>query len=87
MKNPFLKLLKNTHGKIVHTRRVEVISSIIAENLPKELVSILDIGCGDGKLGKLIQDKSSNINIVGVDIMERPTCEIEYHSYDGNTYI
>jgi SAM-dependent methyltransferase len=85
MKNPFLSLLKSTHGKIVHSRRVEVISSIIANNLPNQLRNILDIGCGDGKLGKLIQLKSKNIHIVGVDIMERPTCEIEYHSYNGST--
>lgn len=85
MKNSFLKILKSTHGKIVHSRRVEIISSIIANNLPKELGSILDIGCGDGKLSKLIQDKSSDIKIVGVDIMERPSCEIEYHSYNGVT--
>jgi SAM-dependent methyltransferase len=83
MKNIFLTLIKKSHHSAVHTGRVEVISDLIAMNLPIDVVSMLDIGCGDGKISNLIQSKQGKVKIVGIDIMERPTCEIEYQSFDG----
>lgn len=79
-----LSFIKKLHHKYVFLRRIEVISNGINNQLPS-VNSILDIGCGDGSISKMISDKRKDIKIVGIDIMERPTCHIEYVSFDGTT--
>ncbi len=77
-----LSFIKKLHHTYVFKRRIEVISETINHLLPK-VDSILDIGCGDGSISKKIIDKRGDLQITGIDIMERPMCHIEYASFDG----
>lgn len=79
-----LSFIKKLHHKYVFLRRIEVISDGINNQLPV-VNSILDIGCGDGSISKKIIDKRNGLKIVGIDIMERPECHVEYVSFDGTT--
>lgn len=79
-----LSFIKKLHHKYVFLRRIEVISDGINNQLPV-VNSVLDIGCGDGSISKKIIDKRKDLKIVGIDIMERPMCHIEYVSFDGTT--
>lgn len=77
-----LNIIKKLHHKYVFMRRIEVISDEIAKQIPAN-ISILDIGCGDGNIGKLIREKKEGVVLSGIDIMERPACYIPYKNFDG----
>ncbi|MBW7845461.1 MAG: class I SAM-dependent methyltransferase [Bacteroidia bacterium] len=78
-----MKLLKDLHHEYVFLRRIRVISDEIAKQMPQN-ISVLDIGCGDGTISKLISEKSKGISYQGIDIMARPTCAIPFQEYDGS---
>ena len=78
-----LQLIKSLHNKIVHTNRVDTIAKTISKNLPNDINKILDIGCGDGLISKKINAALPKLNYTGIDVMERPTCHINYVSFDG----
>jgi SAM-dependent methyltransferase len=46
---------------------------------------VLDVGCGDGTIASLIAQVRPDISLRGVELMVRPGCKIECHSYDGVT--
>lgn len=51
--------------------RLKIASQMVSDCFSGEKLSVLDIGCGDGTLGKLLKDKlGDNIHIFGVDISE-----------------
>jgi SAM-dependent methyltransferase len=45
--------------------------------------SVLDIGCGDGTIGRLIAELRPDISIQGVEFLARPGCKIECRAFDG----
>ncbi len=57
-----LGLLKNLHHKYVFLRRINVLSTQIAQQLPND-IRILDIGCGDGTISKMILENKKNVTI------------------------
>jgi SAM-dependent methyltransferase len=77
-----LSTLKNLHHKCVHQRRVDVLAREIADHLPADC-SVLDVGCGDGTISKLIMDQRPGVRYQGIDVMARPVCAIPYQSFDG----
>ncbi len=79
-----LNLLKNFHHKYVFLRRINVLSAQIASQIPDNM-TILDIGCGDGTIAKMIIDKKINTTMNGIDIFERQTCVIPFKIFDGKT--
>jgi SAM-dependent methyltransferase len=46
-------------------------------------ISILDIGCGEGTISRMIMDSKQGITYQGIDIKARPTCAIPYQTFDG----
>ena len=56
------------------TQRIEVdkLLRVFLQQLPKQLknIKILDIGCGDGNITKLIASSNPNSNVLGIDISE-----------------
>lgn len=79
-----LGLLKNLHHKYVFLRRINVLSTQIAQQLPND-IRILDIGCGDGTISKMILENKKNVSIEGIDVFARETCAIPFKMFDGKT--
>ena len=77
-----LSMIKSFHHRWIFQRRIEILSSVLAEMIPPGS-SVLDIGCGDGNIGSLIRQKASGVSIHGLEVMARPACEIEYSLFDG----
>jgi len=75
-------MLERVHGQYVHRRRVEVLARHITEILPLG-ASVLDVGCGDGRLARLIMQERPDISIRGVDVLVRPQTEIPVAHFDG----
>lgn len=83
MRNTSKKFIKKIHAFTIHTNRVSTIANILIANIPSDVCSILDIGCGDGLISSKIQNSRNELKYTGIDVMERPKCEINYQSFDG----
>lgn len=47
-------------------------------------VSVLDVGCGDGLLSALVQQKRPDISVQGVDVLSRAHTHIPVGIFDGS---
>ena len=70
------------HGRVVHPRRVRVLAGHFAELIPHGH-SVLDVGCGDGLIDRLILDRRADLRICGVDPLIRPAAHIPVTPFDG----
>ena len=77
-----MALLDRLHGDLVHTRRVGVLSRRLAALAPQG-AKVLDVGCGDGLLAKLMGQLRPDISIEGIDVLVRPGTHIPVHAFDG----
>jgi SAM-dependent methyltransferase len=75
-------VLDKVHGGWVHNRRVEVLSRHLASVMPSN-AEVLDIGCGDGLIGSLVQQHRPDVTVRGIDIAARPTTHIPVTEFDG----
>jgi len=74
-------ITKIIHDKFVYSRRMDMLSDIASMNLD-DGEKILDIGCGDGKIDKLLMQKK-DVDISGVDVLVREKTYIPVQKYDG----
>ena len=70
------------HGEVVHSRRIKILSDLIAKLIPANS-HVIDIGCGDGLLDRLLEEKVSNIQLEGYEIFARQHSAIPVHKYNG----
>ncbi len=77
-----MSLIEITHGNYVHSRRVRVLCDHLAEMIP-QAACVLDVGCGDGLLASLIQQKRPDIEIRGIDVLARSQTHIPVNKFDG----
>jgi SAM-dependent methyltransferase len=60
---------------------------VLAEHLDELLpldASVLDVGCGDGSLAKLIGDRRPDVKIRGIDLLVREQTAIPVEAFDGS---
>ncbi len=74
--------LGSLHARWVHARRVEVLAAMLAELIPAA-AQVLDVGCGDGRIGRLMQQTQPSITVRGLEITPRPQCRIPCELFDG----
>jgi SAM-dependent methyltransferase len=79
-----LRWIGRWHRRLVFERRARVLAGMLAERIPRG-ASVLDIGCGDGTIGRLIADARPDLRIEGVELMARPECQIPCRVFDGAT--
>ncbi len=72
------------HQKLVFGRRVKVLANHLGQLLPLN-AHVLDVGCGDGTIDSLIQQKRSDVSIEGTDVLVRPSSHIPVRLFDGAT--
>lgn len=77
-----MKWLGTLHGRFVGERRVRVLASRVAPLLPGS-ATVLDVGCGDGRLAHAIVSLRSDVRIRGVDVLLRPHTLIPVELFDG----
>jgi len=70
------------HGDCVHPRRVRVLSEHFARIIPPS-VSVLDVGCGDGQLARLVAGKRPDVSFHGIDVLLRSDTAITVSAFDG----
>ncbi len=75
-------LLAEFHGGLVFDQRTQVLSERLAQLLP-ENARVLDVGCGDGTIDRLIGKHRPNVTISGIDLIVRPQTQIPVTAFDG----
>jgi len=70
------------HETLVVSRRVRVLADHLAALLPRN-AKVLDVGCGDGTIDRLIAQQSPGISIEGIDVLVRPDAKIPVRGFDG----
>lgn len=78
-----MSVIAQIHGGYVFKRRVRVLSDEIAPLLPQNS-EVLDVGCGDGLISKLIMEKRPDVRISGTDVLIRPETHIPVAQFDGH---
>lgn len=77
-------LLNALHHRAVFTRRVEVLSALLADAVPGG-GRVLDLGCGDGRIAARLMERRPDLIVEGVDVLVRPVTHIPVTRYDGGT--
>ncbi len=75
-------LLAGLHEALVFDRRTRVLSERLAALLP-ENARVLDVGCGDGSIDRLIAEHRPDVTLTGVDLILRPETHIPVTQFDG----
>ncbi len=72
------------HEKLIFGRRVNVLTAALAERLPRN-ARVLDVGCGDGSVDRLIGERRPDLAIEGIDVLVRDAAQIRVTAFDGTT--
>ncbi|HSB20652.1 MAG TPA: class I SAM-dependent methyltransferase [Anaeromyxobacteraceae bacterium] len=75
-------LLGRLHQRLAYQRRVEVLAGHLAEVLP-EGSRVLDVGCGDGLIDRLVQERRPDVRVEGIDVLLRPRTFVPVSRFDG----
>jgi len=77
-------ILDYLHRRLVFGRRVEVLADLLSSLIPAG-ATVLDVGCGDGRIAREIMLRQPTVTITGIDVLLRPTCHIPVQQFDGRT--
>lgn len=78
-----LSWIARSHRALVFGRRARVLAEALAQLIPAEARSVLDIGCGDGTIASLIAERRSELVVEGVEVIPRPSCRVPCRGFDG----
>jgi SAM-dependent methyltransferase len=77
-------LIESVHGGYIHNRRILVLSDWCSRLIPFNS-KVLDVGCGDGRLARLIADKRPDISIWGIDVRQPSNAVMLVETFDGES--
>lgn len=80
-----MTLLERMHGRFVAARRARRLSEHIATVIPPGPQRLLDVGCGDGLVARLVQAHRPDIHIHGTDLQAPRSTRIPMDVYRGGT--
>ena len=80
-----MSAIARVHGGYIAGRRVQVLARHLADLLPRD-ASVLDVGCGDGSLAKLIGDRRPDVQMRGIDVLVRDQTAIPVEPFDGSHF-
>jgi SAM-dependent methyltransferase len=70
------------HERLVFGRRVRVLANDLAALIPAR-TRVLDVGCGDGMIDRLITQQRPDVSIEGIDLFIRSRTQIHVRTFDG----
>ncbi len=77
-----MNAVEHMHRHTVVDRRVRILVDHLAPLLP-EAASVLDVGSGDGRLARAIEQVRPDISVRGVDVLVRDDTAIPVERFDG----
>ena len=70
------------HDRLVVSRRARVLARELA-GVCSDARTVLDVGCGDGLIDRMIREQCPGLSITGVDVLVRPHTHIPVQQFDG----
>lgn len=77
------KTVGRLHQRLVKPRQSQCLVDYIVKQLPEQ-GKVLDIGCGTGKISRMIAERNPKLSIEGIDILAQPDAEIPVKVFDGS---
>jgi SAM-dependent methyltransferase len=77
-------MIDSLHQRLVFRRRTLVLTEHLVEWIPPS-ARILDVGCGDGTIDRLLKEHRADVSIEGIDTLIRPNAQVLVRSFDGIT--
>jgi SAM-dependent methyltransferase len=77
-----IHILDKLHDNHIIDRRAQILARHLAGLIPGGAV-VLDVGCGNGLLSRMIMNWRDDIKIDGLDVHVRSPAFIPMHGYDG----
>lgn len=78
-----MSLIERVHERFIKGRRVRAIASRLAPLFPSS-ASVIDVGCGDGRIAAEILRLRPDLTIEGLEVMVRPDARIPVRAFDGH---
>jgi SAM-dependent methyltransferase len=79
-----MDIIGSIHERFVFGRRMRVLVQHLADLIPQG-ARVLDVGCGDGRIARLLGEYRPDIRIDGIDVLVRPSTGIPVIAFDGET--
>lgn len=79
-----MKVVDRVHAGQVFARRIRILAGHFAELAPAG-ARVLDVGCGDGQLDRLLLASRPDLRLEGIDVLVRPETAIPVRPFDGRT--
>lgn len=79
-----MSLLERVHERYVFGRRVRKLAGHLAGLMPAN-ASVLDVGCGDGLLDRLLLEQRPDLSLRGLDVLVRGRTHIPVEVFDGQS--
>lgn len=77
-----MKVLAAIHRRTAFGRRSRVLAEAIGPLLPGN-ASVLDVGCGDGTIGRLLEQRRPDLRLVGIEVARRRDAGPMVEIFDG----
>jgi SAM-dependent methyltransferase len=80
----FSRIQGRVHDSFVYQRRIRAIAQAFAPLLSAGVV--LDVGCGNGELGEFLMSIRADIQVLGLEVVRRPSVSIPAAVYDERSF-
>src|SRR5262245_5718472 len=77
-----MNVFERMHGDYVQQRRLEKLVRHLEGFIQRD-ASVADVGCGDGRLAAMLQERRPDLKIEGIDVLKRPRTWIPVRQFDG----
>ena len=79
-----MNLFELLHGGYIQQKRLDGLVRHLKDVVPKN-ASVLDVGCGDGRLAALLREKRPDLLVQGIEVLTRDKAWIPVQHFDGRT--
>ena len=79
-----MNLVEHFHRGYIQNRRARILAEHLSSLIPHS-TTLLDVGCGDGRLSARILESRGDIVIKGVDVLARSQSYFPVDLFDGQT--